>query len=198
MRRIKDRDTLAIVSGLIGHAGIILIDAVSRNAGISKRSYREAAAGVFLSQREAKSKKGHFLGLIMTSGVSIIGANNIISRLSKTGRDKLLSKGILSGITIGAIATALPSLAPQNKVKPKDAASNLSYVFSNIIYGLLTTYSAAKLGHESLFDVSPQNDYLKPTEKTSEQIKELKKNTVQYIYSDVNPSKEDGTSEFIL
>jgi hypothetical protein len=91
--------------------------------------------------------------------------------MSKTGRDKLISKGILSGITIGAIATALPTLAPQNKVKPKDAASNLSYVFSNIIYGLLTTFAAAKLGHDSLFDVPPQNDYVKPTEQTSEQMK---------------------------
>lgn len=171
MAKIKDRDTLAIVSGLIGHAGIILIDTVSRSVGISKRSYREAAAGVFLSQSEAKSVKGQALGLIMSSGVSIIGANNIIGRMSKTGRDKLLSKGILSGITIGAIATALPSLAPQNKVKPKDASSNLSYVFSNIVYGLLTTFAAAKLGHDSLFDVPPQNDYLKPTEKTSEQEK---------------------------
>ncbi len=58
MAKIKDRDTLAIVSGLIGHAGIILVDTVSRNAGISKRSYREAAAGVFVSQSEAKSLRG--------------------------------------------------------------------------------------------------------------------------------------------
>jgi hypothetical protein len=171
IEKIKDRDTLAIVSGFIGLAGLLVVDIVSRNAGISKRSYREASAGVFVSQKEAKSFKGHALGLIMTSGVSIIGANNIIGRMSKTGRDKLISKGILSGITIGAIATALPTLAPQNKVKPKDAASNLSYVFSNIIYGLLTTFSAAKLGHDSLFDVPPQNDYVKPTEQTSEQMK---------------------------
>jgi len=171
MAKIKDRDTLAIVSGFIGLAGILVVDTVSRNAGISKRSYREAAAGVFVSQKEAKSFKGHALGLIMTAGVSIIGATNIIGRMSKTGRDKLISKGILSGITIGAIATTLPTLAPQNKVKPKDAASNLSYVFSNIIYGLLTTFATAKLGHDSLFDVPPQNDYLKPTEQTSEQMK---------------------------
>ena len=91
--------------------------------------------------------------------------------MSKTGRDKLISKGIVSGITIGAIATALLTLAPQNKVKPKDAASNLSYVFGNIFHGLLTTFAAAKLGHDSLFDVPLQNDYLKPTEKTSEQMK---------------------------
>ena len=197
MEKIKDRDTLSIVSGLIGQAGIIIVDTASRSVGISKRSYREAAAGMFLSKSQASSVKGQVLGVIMTGAVSILGSNNIIKRMSQTGRDKLLSKGILSGITIGAIATLLPSLAPKNKMHPKDAASNLSYVFSNIIYGLLTTFAAAKLGHDSLYDVPPQNDYMKPTEKTSEQIKESKSNTIQPIYSDVNPNKEDN-SKFIM
>lgn len=171
MAKIKDRDTLSIVSGLIGFTGLILVDFASKRAGISKRSYKEAAAGVFVSKSEATSVRGKTLGLIMTAAVSIIGANIIVKRMSQSGRDKLLSKGIVSGITMGAIATALPSLAPQNKVKPKDAASNLSHVFSNIIYGLLTTVAAAKLGHDSLYDVPPQNDYLQPTEQTSEQQK---------------------------
>lgn len=188
MKKIKDRDTLSIVSGLVGFAGLVLVDTASRFAGISKKSYREAAAGVFVSESQAKSLRGQVLGLIMTAGVSIIGANVIIKRMSQNGRDKLLSKGIVSGITIGAIATAIPSMAPQNKARPKDAASNLSHVFSNIIYGLLTTVAAAKLGHDSLYDVPPQNDYMKPTEKTSEQMK-LNQNTALPIYSDVNSNK---------
>lgn len=171
MLKIRDRDTLSIVSGLIGMAGMTLVDGISRRASLSKRSYREAAAGIFVSQSEAKSFKGQTLGLIMNSTVSILGANYIIKRMSQNGRDKLLSKGIVSGITIGAITTAIPNVVPKNRVKPEDAASNLSYVFSNITYGLLTTFAAAKLGHDSLFDVPPQNDYLKPTEKTSEQEK---------------------------
>lgn len=171
MFKIKDRDTLSIVTGLIGLGGMTLVDGISRRASISKRSYREAAAGMFLSKNEASSLKGQALGLIMNSAVSILGANNIIKRLSQSGRDKLLSKGIISGITIGAIATAIPNVVPKNRVKPKDAASNLSYVFSNIVYGLLTTFVSAKLGHDSLFDVPPQNNYLRPTEKTSEQAK---------------------------
>lgn len=170
MEKIKDRDTLSIVSGLIGLVGMTLIDGISRKAGLSKRSYREAAAGMFVSKNEASSFTGQALGLIMSSAVSVLGANFIIKRMSQNGRDKLMSKGIVSGITIGAIATALPNVVPKNRVKPKDAASNLSYVFSNIAYGLLTIFAAAKLGHDSLFDVPPQNDYLKPTEKTSEQV----------------------------
>lgn len=107
----------------------------------------------------------------MNSAVSILGAKYIINDMSKNGRDKMFPKGILAGIIIGAIATVIPNIAPNNKVKPKDAASNLSYVFTNLVYGLLTTFAAAKLGHDSLFDTPPQNDYLKPTEQTSEQKK---------------------------
>ncbi|MDR3602285.1 MAG: hypothetical protein P4L49_17670 [Desulfosporosinus sp.] len=188
MEKIKDRNTLSIVSGIIGLAGILAVDAASRSVGISKRSYKVAAAGMFVSKREAQSYRGRALGLIMTSAVSILGAKYIVNDLSKNGRDKLIPKGILAGIGIGAIATAIPNVVPQNSVKPKDASSNLSYVFSNIVYGLLATFSAAKLGHDSVFDTPPQNDYLKPTEQTSEQMKltTVSRNTVQPIYSDVN------------
>lgn len=194
MKKIKDRNTLAIVSGLIGLAGLMLVDIPSRIAGISKRSYREASAGIFVSKREAKSFKGQILGIIMNSAVSILGAKYIINDMSKTGRDKLIPKGILAGISIGAIATVIPNVVPKNSVKPKDAASNLSYVFSNIVYGLLTTFSVAKLGHDSLFDTPPQNDYLKPTEQTSEQMKlaPVSRNTAQPIYSDVNSNAGNG------
>ncbi|NBJ14501.1 MAG: hypothetical protein FNP40_02790 [Dehalobacter sp. 4CP] len=171
MLKIKDRETLAIVSGIIGLVGMTLVDGISRRARISKRSYREAAAGMFLSKSQAKSVKGQALGLIMNSAVSIIGANYIIKRLTQSGRDKLVTKGIVSGTAIGAIATAIPNVVPKNRVKPKDAASNLSYVASNIVYGMLATIAAAIFGHDSLFDAPPQNDYLKPTDKTSEQVK---------------------------
>lgn len=188
IEKIKDRNTLSIVSGLIGLAGIIAVDTTSSYAGISKRSYREASAGMFVSKREARSLRGQGLGLIMTAAVSIIGAKYIVNDLSKNGRDKLIPKGILEGIGIGAIATAIPNVVPQNSVKPKDAASNLSYVFSNMIYGLLTTFAAATLGHDSLFDAPPQNDYLKPTEQTSAQMKSASasRSTVQPINTDVH------------
>jgi len=197
MEKIKDRNTLAIVSGFIGLAGIILVDTVSLRAGISKRSYREASAGMFVSRSQAQSVLGQVLGVIMTAAVSILGAKYIINDMSKNGRDNLIPKGILAGIGIGAIATAIPNVVPKNSVKPKDASSNLSYVFSNMVYGLLTTFASAKLGHDSLYDVPPQNDYMKPTEQTSEQMK-LKRNTSLPIYSDVNPDKEKGTPEFVM
>ena len=188
MVKIKDRNTLAIVSGLIGLTGILLVDGASRKANISKRSYREAAAGMFVSKREAMSKKGQILGVIMNSAISIIGAKYIVNEMSKSGRDKILSKGILTGVTLGAIATAIPNIVPKNNVRPKDAGSNLSYVFTNLVYGIITTVAAAKLGHDSLFDAPPLNDYIKPTELTSEQSQKKRSRNVpgQGIYEYAN------------
>ena len=55
LAKITDRNSLAIVSGLIGLAGTMLVDEVSRRTKISKRSYRVAAAGMFVSKSEASS-----------------------------------------------------------------------------------------------------------------------------------------------
>jgi len=186
MQKIKDRVTLSIVAGLIGLVGLTLTDEISQRAKISKRSFRQAAAGVFVSKKEAKKTTGQVLGIIMNSAVSIIGADYIIKRMSQNGRDKLFFKGITTGIIFGAIVTVIPNLAHWNKMKPKDAASNLSYVFSNMVFGLLATFTAAILGHDSLFDTPPQNNYLKPTELTSEQIKELNRTPDQPMYSDID------------
>lgn len=71
MKKIKDRNTLAIVSGMIGLVGLMVIDVPLHIAGISKRSYREASAGMFVSKSEAKTFRGHILGFIMNSAVSI-------------------------------------------------------------------------------------------------------------------------------
>ena len=72
------------------------------------------------------------------------------------------------------------SAFPQNKVRPKDAASNLSYMVSHAAYGLVTTYVAAKLGDPSLYDTQPQNDFLEPTIQTTEQAKKYRHKPLKY------------------
>lgn len=74
MEKIKDRHILGIVSGLCGSLVKIAIDEISLRKRISKRSYRETAAGVWVnSRREAKSWKGHILGGMMDAGLSMLG-----------------------------------------------------------------------------------------------------------------------------
>jgi hypothetical protein len=116
---------------------------------------------------EAKNIYGHILGQIMDLGLGMIGSVAQVFILTKTGKDNLATKGIFFGVTFGSIVTAMLSGFNNNKVKPKDARSNLSYLISHCIFGLSTTYAASILGDESLWDIPPENNYLQPTQQTT-------------------------------
>jgi hypothetical protein len=81
-------------------------------------------------------------------------------------------KGLTSGITFGATISALLSTLPTNRVKPKDAVSNLSYIASHAAFGLVATAVAAQLGDPSLFDAKPSNGDLLPTKMTTEELRQ--------------------------
>lgn len=184
MLKIKDRVTLGVIAGLCGNLVKTAIDEISLKKKISQRSFRETASGVWVSnQKEASNVKGQILGGLLDFGVGTLGGIASVYLLSKTGRDQLATKGIVSGITIGSAITALLSVFPQNKVRPKDAASNLSYMASHAAYGLVTTFVAAKLGDPSLYDTKPHNNYLEPIAQTTEQknnrLDELKQRDTQ-------------------
>ncbi|WP_461570293.1 hypothetical protein [Thermincola ferriacetica] len=168
--KIKDRFLLGVVAGLAGNTIKMAIDEISIKKKISQRSFRETAAGVWVSNRkEALNIKGQILGGLLDFGMGMLGGIASVSLLSKTGRDHIITKGITSGIAMGSLITFVLGTLPINQIRPKDAASNLSYMVSHAAYGLVTTTVAAKLGHPSLFDTKPQNNYLAPTELTSEQ-----------------------------
>jgi hypothetical protein len=88
----------------------------------------------------------------MTLGLSALGGIMMTEQLARKGRDNLITKGLFYGTTFGAITTALLSVLPKNKMKPKDATSNLSYVMTNMIYGLVTTQAISSLGNDSIFE----------------------------------------------
>ncbi|WP_407310218.1 hypothetical protein [Desulfosporosinus sp. SB140] len=188
MRKINDRIYLGIASGAIGFIAQNLIDILSSKMKISERTYWTTAAGVWVSsRRESEKWSGQLLGALMNLGLSMVGGVSIVAILSKYGRDKLAPKGIFFGVTFGSMITGLLSGFASNKVKPKTAKSNLSYILANAVFGLTSTLAAAKLGDDSLFDVIPQNNYLKPTNQTTEQrTKDVEINNVQPIYSDIS------------
>jgi len=152
---------------------MLIVDRISYSIGLSKRLYAETASGVWVgSRRQAKSFSGHILGTIMTLALGMMGGAVKVGILSKSGRDKIIPKGLIFGISFGAIITGLTSGFAMNKVKPKDANSNLSYVAASGIYGIVTALLISKLGDDSLFDAKPQNDYIKPTIPTGEEKKQ--------------------------
>lgn len=169
MNKIRDRVVLSVLAGVLGNAAKTLIDEVSLRAQISQRSFRETAAGVWVSKKsEASNPKGQVLGELLDIGMATVGAFGLMTLLSRTGRDHYPFKGALLGLIHGSAVSGIVSGLPQNKVRPKDAASNLSYMLSHAIYGLVAGVVMARLGHPSLFDVRPV-DYLAPTERTSEE-----------------------------
>lgn len=171
--KIKDRVFLGMIVGVIANIPKVLIDDVSRKMKISQRSFRETAAGVWVSkQNQATNKPGHLLGNILDFGMAMFGGIQTVNLFSKTGRDHVLAKGLLLGIGMGSLVSALMSGLPSNKVSPKDAKSNLSYVASHAAYGIVAAFLTTSLGHPSLFDAKPINDQLEPTELTTEQIKQ--------------------------
>lgn len=167
---IKDRFLLGIISGFLGNVAKNIIDEVSVKKKISQRSFRSTAAGVFVSKKsEAQNINGQILGNLFDFGMASIGGVFIVELLSKRGRDHLITKGIVTGISMGSFITFILSAIPSNKVKPTDAASNLSYMLSHAVYGLVTIITASMLGHISIFDSKPTNDYLPPTFETTEE-----------------------------
>ena len=172
MKKINDRIYLGLISGAVGLVALSLIDVLSSKMKISQRAYRTTAAGVWVSSRkEAEKWTGQLLGIIMKTGLCMVSGVSTVLMLTKYGRDKLIPKGLFFGISFGAMVTAILSGFSSNKVKPTDAASNLSYIVSHAALGLASAFTAAKLGDDSLFDTPPQNDYSKPTEQTSEEMK---------------------------
>jgi hypothetical protein len=153
---IKDRVLLGTIAGLAGNLVKTAIDEISLRMKVSQRSFRVTAAGVWLpTAQEADSLRVQVLGGILDSGMAILGGVGTVQLLTTTGKDQLMVKGIVSGVALGSMITAMMSGLIRNKVQPKDAASNLSYMLSHAAYGLVTTYVAAKLGDASLFMEKP-------------------------------------------
>lgn len=177
MKRIKDSHTLGIVSGFIGSFGMIAFDMLSVKMGYSKRSFSQAAVGMFVaSKRQAKVKSGSVLGFGMALGLGSLGGLVMTSLLSNNGTDNLITKGIFYGAAYGGTTTALLSALPTNKIKPKDANSNLSYVLAHMIYGIITTQLISKLGDKRVLSKSSMNyinsktqhDYISEQDEKSE------------------------------
>lgn len=158
---IKDRFLLGVVAGTLGNIAKTVVDEISLRMKISQGSFRSTAAGVWLANKaQAQSTKGQLLGELLDFGAAMSGGIGMVQLLTAYGRDQIIVKGLAFGIIYGASISAALSTLPTNKVRPKDAASNLSYVLSHAVFGLVSTAAAAKLGDDSLFtEKSPVSNW---------------------------------------
>jgi len=161
-KMINDRIVLGTIAGLAGNAAKMMVDEVSVRLGISQRNYRSTAAGVWVStHHEANCIQGQVLGTILDFGMGLLGGIGIVELLTLSGKDHHVGKGLVAGISFGSIITAFLSAFAQNKVRPKDAATNLSYLLTHAIYGVVTTEVAVRLGEPQLFVQKQPVAYLK-------------------------------------
>ncbi|EGW41812.1 hypothetical protein [Desulfosporosinus sp. OT] len=136
MRKINNRIYLGMISGIVGFIALTILDVISSRVKISQRSFRTTGAGVWLSSRRQADKwPGQILGVMMNIGLSMVGGVSVVKLLTTFGRDKLVPKGLFFGATFGSIITTILSGLSSNKVKPKDAWSNLSYMISHFAFG---------------------------------------------------------------
>ncbi|KUO64678.1 MAG: hypothetical protein APF84_06045 [Gracilibacter sp. BRH_c7a] len=155
MRKIKDKHTLGVISGIVG--GIVMLAADH----ISKRIYTDASAGTWVGEkRQAQSKTGTVLGISMSLISSMFGSLLMTEMISKRGKDNINTKGFFYGTAYGGIISVIQSALPKNKLRPKDSSSNLSYLVCNALYGLVTANSIARLGDESIFPKAATNTEL--------------------------------------
>ncbi len=159
MKKIKDKHTLGVISGVVGGLAMLFTDHISyKYLKISKRSYTDASSGIWVgSKRQAKSKSGTVLGITMSLFTSMLGSIVMTEVIAKRGRDNINTKGIFYGAIYGGVITGLMSALPNNKLKPKDSSSNLSYLFTNSLFGIVTANCIAKLGDDSIFPDSNIN-----------------------------------------
>ncbi|MCO1604666.1 hypothetical protein [Desulfosporosinus nitroreducens] len=99
--------------------------------------------------------------------------------VTKVGLNKWAVKGVVSASAFGATVNALLSGFGNNKIAPKDSSSNLSYALTNIITGLMASWSIVTFGDKTLFN---ERRVIADTTKTKSS------------YSSTIPSYIDGRS----
>jgi hypothetical protein len=150
--KLKDTHMIGIIAGTCGCLSMLIIEQFLLRTGLSKRAFSEMAAGVYVNKySEVVSWQGRILGVLMEFG--LCGLTGIIKAnlLLKTGLKHLVPKGLMFGMTTGGIVIALVGAFAKNKVRPRDAVTNLAYLLKSAVFGVVTTLVIAKISDKSLF-----------------------------------------------
>ena len=149
MFKIKDKITLGLAAGVMGN---LVKAAVAR-----------------VSSRPAP--RGTLAGGVLDFGLGALGGIGAVQLLSNTGKNHLVTKGLISGVTMGSTGSLIKGAVFANQAK-----SGKPTVFSAMVggaaYGVAATYAAAKFGHPSLFGREEQKDYSKSAEYEADQRRE--------------------------
>lgn len=159
MKKITDRFTLGILSGLGGNVAKVAVEQVFNKLGFSKTSGYRTASGIFFKKSQVSTPLGTTVGIIADNMIAAGLGVTCTYWLTLMGKDKYFLKGAgLGAAEWSALYGVLSNIGATNifPVKPKDA---LVTYLSHLVFGATKITIAVKLGDERLF---------KPTNLTQE------------------------------
>lgn len=156
MKKIKDRVTLGIISGLIGNVAKELTAAfLIRNMKMGTRNGPTYAAGIFFPKRtmlfRKSSKKVKLVGYVTDNIIGAILGVSAVYVLSFTGKDNYIAKGIgLGHFTWTTLYGFIAKMGATSQY-PAGVDNNINYLINHSVFGVITKIAAVKLGDEGLF-----------------------------------------------
>jgi len=154
MRKIKDRFSLGVISGLGGNLAKIAVERFFNHTGFSKSKGRTTAAGIFLKKSQVNTPYGKVVGFIEDNMIAAGLGVTCIYWFTFMGKDRYLLKGAALGAfewsALYGIASKLgaTSIYP---IKPKDA---FAACLSHLAFGAVKSGIAVNLGDSRLFKPS--------------------------------------------
>lgn len=151
--KIKDPLVLGAVAGTIANLVKLLGNELGmKSLKISKASYPQMAAGLFMTKKERKKPAGQVVGTLADLAVGGLMGIPLVYLLRYTGRDYAALKGLSYGHFAWVfLYGATGRIIGTKSLFPLDATTNLSALFNHSMYGIIAAVLAAKLGDPSLF-----------------------------------------------
>jgi len=165
LQEIGEKYFIGAVAGLVGITAKNLADLVFRRG-------RDGEGEV----RTEEDSQGKFILGLIKYGTGILGGIGAAGYLRKAGRDRLVSKGVITGLAVGSVTDSLNRLAePGKRQKRRDS---LAGFMANAAYGLVTVAVAAR------FEAPRRNsdsldEYIKQTRNEVEKER-IKQTPVRY------------------
>ncbi|MGI6629824.1 MAG: hypothetical protein ACOX4H_04740 [Bacillota bacterium] len=155
MKKITDRFTLGIISGLCGNIAKRAVEKIFYRTGFSTMSSVKTAAGIFLRKSDVSSPYGKIVGTIADNMIAAGLGVTCAYWLSFMGKDKAFLKGCCLGVAEWAALYGVLSKFGATAIFPVPPKDALVSSLSHAAFGTTKILVATKLGDERLF--KPKN-----------------------------------------
>jgi hypothetical protein len=152
LRKIKDRMTLGLISGMGGNIAKLGISYGLGKLGLAGRGYTDRAAGIFVPGRRTRSRTGSLVGFLADETIAAGLGVGITYMLSSTGKDHAVLKGAMAGQGMWAGLYGMLATLGVTRLDTVSPMTAISHYGSHIVYGAITAWLVVTLGDPSLFN----------------------------------------------